>query len=200
MSRLPSRLGWSVHWLSVRAAAAAAARRQRHWWRGWGTGRRRRRGPALVTVSGTASPHPLTAGRPPPTDFSMMAVAVVDPSTVLVNPSAPPLQGGPLNTMTSNCPAGPVRGALTTSTSRRSRWAWSASSTTCARPARLGQDRHRRGRDRLHQHVQDQPAADHQPHAVRGETRPPNTCWRPSRQRRFPTRRSPPGRWRRVAS
>jgi hypothetical protein len=67
-------------------------------------------GPALVTVSGTASPHPLTAvlEAPPltPTDFSMMAVAVVDPSIVLANPAAPPLQGGPLNTMSANCPGG----------------------------------------------------------------------------------------------
>ncbi len=65
-------------------------------------------GPALVTVSGTASPHPLTPllETPTPTDFSMMAVAVVDPSVVLANAAAPPLKGGPLDTSPANCPAG----------------------------------------------------------------------------------------------
>lgn len=59
-------------------------------------------GPALVTVSGTAAPHPLTAGLDPTADFSMINVAIVDPSVVLANPAAPPLQGGPLDT--TSCP------------------------------------------------------------------------------------------------
>ena len=64
-------------------------------------------GPPLVTISGTAAPHPLTAAleAPTPTDFSQLAVAVVDPSIVLANPAAPPLKGGPLDTSAGNCGA-----------------------------------------------------------------------------------------------
>ncbi len=65
-------------------------------------------GPALVTVSGTAAPHPLTAGLDPTaatTQFNMINVAVVDPSIVLSNPAAAPLAGGALDTSTGNCPA-----------------------------------------------------------------------------------------------
>lgn len=62
-------------------------------------------GPALVTVSGTAAPHPLTKALDPTNDFSMINVAVVDPAIVIANPSAAPLQGGPLDTSAANCPA-----------------------------------------------------------------------------------------------
>jgi len=60
-----------------------------------------------VAVSGTAAPHPLTTpvGMNPATDFSELQVAVVDPAVVIANPSAPPLAGGPLNTMPANCGA-----------------------------------------------------------------------------------------------
>ena len=63
-------------------------------------------GPPLVTISGTGAPHPLTAllEAPTPTAFTMINVAVVDPSIVLANPAAPPLKGGPLDTSTANCP------------------------------------------------------------------------------------------------
>jgi len=63
---------------------------------------------SLVTVSGTAAPHPLTAGLDPTTaatGFNMINVAVVDPSVVLSNPTAPPLAGGALDTSTTNCSA-----------------------------------------------------------------------------------------------
>jgi hypothetical protein len=66
-------------------------------------------GSVLVTVSGFAAPHPLNAALAPSTadgGFTMINVAVVDPSTVLSNPSAPPLAGGALDTAASNC--GPV--------------------------------------------------------------------------------------------
>lgn len=62
-------------------------------------------GPALVTVSGTAAPHPLTVALDPTASFTMINVAVVDPSVVLANPAAPPLQGGALDTSAANCPA-----------------------------------------------------------------------------------------------
>lgn len=60
---------------------------------------------ALVTVSGTAAPHPLTAGLDPTASFTMINVAVVDPSVVLATPAAPPLAGGPLDVSTTNCSA-----------------------------------------------------------------------------------------------
>ena len=58
-----------------------------------------------VTVSGVAAPHPLTApvGMNPATDFSMLAVAVVDPVAVLADPNATPLAGGALDTSAGNC-------------------------------------------------------------------------------------------------
>jgi hypothetical protein len=62
-------------------------------------------GPALVTVSGTAAPHPLAKALDPSavTNFTMINVAVVDPAIVIANPTAPPLQGGPLDTTAGNC-------------------------------------------------------------------------------------------------
>jgi len=60
-------------------------------------------GPALVTVSGTAAPHPLTKALDPTNDFTMINVAVVDPAIVIANPTAAPLQGGPLDTSAGNC-------------------------------------------------------------------------------------------------
>src|SRR5947209_4743956 len=65
-------------------------------------------GPALVTVSGTAAPHPLAKALDPNavTNFTMINVAVVDPAIVIANPTAPPLQGGALDTSAGNCPSG----------------------------------------------------------------------------------------------
>jgi hypothetical protein len=63
-------------------------------------------GPALVTVSGTAAAHPLTKALDPTNDFTMINVAVVDPAIVIANPTAPPLQGGALDTSAGNCPSG----------------------------------------------------------------------------------------------
>jgi hypothetical protein len=64
-------------------------------------------GPALVTVSGTAAPHPLAKALDPNavTNFNMINVAVVDPAIVIANPTAPPLQGGALDTTAGNCGA-----------------------------------------------------------------------------------------------
>ena len=63
---------------------------------------------AKVTVSGVAAPHPLTAplGMNPATDFSQLRVDVVDPVTVIADPNAAPLKGGPLDTTAGNCTAG----------------------------------------------------------------------------------------------
>jgi hypothetical protein len=65
-------------------------------------------GPALVTVSGTAAPHPLAKALDPnaTTNFTMINVAVVDPAIVIATPAAPPLQGGALDTSAGNCPSG----------------------------------------------------------------------------------------------
>jgi hypothetical protein len=64
-------------------------------------------GPPLVTISGTAAPHPLTTplGMNPAADFSQLAVAVVDPAVVIASPTAPPLKGGALDTSAGNCGA-----------------------------------------------------------------------------------------------
>jgi hypothetical protein len=65
-------------------------------------------GPALVTVSGTAAPHPLAKALDPnaTTNFTMINVAVVDPAIVIANPTAAPLQGGALDTSAGNCSSG----------------------------------------------------------------------------------------------
>jgi hypothetical protein len=52
-----------------------------------------------VAVSGTASPHPLSAALDPTADFSMLAVSVVDPSLELQG--LPPLATGPIDP--ANC-------------------------------------------------------------------------------------------------
>lgn len=57
-----------------------------------------------VTISGTAAKHPLTPRLDPTADFTQMVVAVVDPTTVIANPAAPPLAGGALDTTSGNCP------------------------------------------------------------------------------------------------
>jgi hypothetical protein len=74
-------------------------------------------GAVKVTVSGFAAPHPLTAafagtpdggaadGGASSSDFSMVNVAVVDPTTVINDPTAPPLAGGPLDTAAAGCNA-----------------------------------------------------------------------------------------------
>jgi hypothetical protein len=60
----------------------------------------------LVTISGVAAPHPLDmallgANEPP---FSMLEVAIVDPSKVILDPNAPPLGAMALDTSTAgNC-------------------------------------------------------------------------------------------------
>ncbi len=61
--------------------------------------------PTGVMISGTAAPHPLTAGLDPTASFTMIGVAVVDPSVVLSTPLAPPLAGAALDTSSGNCPA-----------------------------------------------------------------------------------------------
>jgi hypothetical protein len=59
--------------------------------------------PTGVMISGTAAPHPLTAGLDPTASFTMINVAVVDPAIVIANPAAPPLAGAALDTSTANC-------------------------------------------------------------------------------------------------
>jgi hypothetical protein len=61
--------------------------------------------PTGVMISGTAAPHPLTAGLDPTASFSMINVAVVDPYVVISNPAAPPLAGKALDTSSTNCSA-----------------------------------------------------------------------------------------------
>jgi hypothetical protein len=64
-------------------------------------------GAIKVTVAGTAAPHPLTArvGMNPASDFSELTVAVVDPSVVILSPTAPPLAQAALDTSPANCNA-----------------------------------------------------------------------------------------------
>jgi hypothetical protein len=54
-----------------------------------------------VTVSGTASPHPLTLMLDPTADFSMLKVSVVDPQVEIAG--GPALQSGNLDTSPGNC-------------------------------------------------------------------------------------------------
>jgi hypothetical protein len=61
--------------------------------------------PTGVMISGTAAPHPLTAGLDPTASFTMINVAVVDPYVVISNPTAPPLAGKALDISTTNCSA-----------------------------------------------------------------------------------------------
>jgi hypothetical protein len=58
-----------------------------------------------ITISGTAAPHPLDAALDATADFSMLKVAIVDPSAVLLNPAAAPLGSATLNTSSTNCDA-----------------------------------------------------------------------------------------------
>jgi hypothetical protein len=62
-------------------------------------------GSLLLTVSGTAAPHPLNKlllGEDEP--FSMLQVSIVDPSAVIIDPNAPPLGSMTLDTTTAgNC-------------------------------------------------------------------------------------------------
>ncbi len=62
-------------------------------------------GPIEVTVSGTAAAHPITAtlGMNPPGDFTQLVVAIADPVAMIIDSTAPPLAGGPLDTSASNC-------------------------------------------------------------------------------------------------
>jgi hypothetical protein len=58
----------------------------------------------LVTISGVAAPHPLNKallGEDEP--FSMLEVAIVDPSAVIVDQNAPPLGSMALDTSMGNC-------------------------------------------------------------------------------------------------
>jgi hypothetical protein len=61
-------------------------------------------GTVLVTISGVAAPHPLNKallGEDEP--FSMLEVAIVDPSAVIVDQNAPPLGSMALDTSMGNC-------------------------------------------------------------------------------------------------
>ena len=61
----------------------------------------------LVTISGTAAPHPLNAAllAGQTLDFSMLKVSIVDPAAVILNPNATPLGSMALDTSTGNCDA-----------------------------------------------------------------------------------------------
>jgi hypothetical protein len=61
-------------------------------------------GRTIVTISGTAAPHPLNAlvmPAIPTADFSMLKVAIVDPQAVILDPTAAPLGSMTLDTTTS---------------------------------------------------------------------------------------------------
>jgi hypothetical protein len=71
-----------------------------------GTGGAGMGGRTLVTISGTAAPHPLNAALGATEDFSQLKVSIVDPAVVLTNPSAPPAASMTLDTTTAgNCDA-----------------------------------------------------------------------------------------------
>ncbi|HTA20884.1 MAG TPA: hypothetical protein VK989_16435, partial [Polyangia bacterium] len=58
-------------------------------------------GRTIVTISGTAAPHPLNAlvmPAIPTADFSMLKVAIVDPQAVILDPNAAPLGAMTLDT------------------------------------------------------------------------------------------------------
>jgi hypothetical protein len=63
----------------------------------------------LVTVSGTAAPHPLNAiavGDGGVDEFSMLKVSIVDPTAIILDPNAAPLATQALDTTTAgNCSA-----------------------------------------------------------------------------------------------
>jgi hypothetical protein len=63
-------------------------------------------GRTLVTISGTAAPHPLNAALAASEDFSQLTVAIVDPAAVLTNPTAAPAASMTLDTTAGNCTAG----------------------------------------------------------------------------------------------
>jgi hypothetical protein len=60
-------------------------------------------GKVIVTISGIAAPHPLNAALDATADFSMLKVAIVDPSAVLLDPTATPLGSATLDTSMTNC-------------------------------------------------------------------------------------------------
>jgi hypothetical protein len=62
-------------------------------------------GPARVSIAGTAAPHPLNGALGASEDFSLLKVAIVNPSAVLVDPTAPPLASMTVDTSTGNCDA-----------------------------------------------------------------------------------------------
>jgi len=72
---------------------------------GAGTGGAGTGGRTLVTISGTAAPHPLNAmlnqGSVAP--FTNLTVAIVDPAVALTNPGAPPTASMALDTTTAPC-------------------------------------------------------------------------------------------------
>jgi hypothetical protein len=63
-------------------------------------------GSVHVNISGVAAPHPLNkALLGVDQDFSMLKVAIVDPSAVILDPNAPPLGSMALDTSVGNCDA-----------------------------------------------------------------------------------------------
>jgi hypothetical protein len=61
-------------------------------------------GDVHVTISGTAAPHPLNkALLKEDEDFSMLKVAIIDPSAVIADPTTPPLGSMTLDMSTGNC-------------------------------------------------------------------------------------------------
>src|SRR5262249_19842193 len=56
-----------------------------------------------VTVSGTAAPLPLNAALGADDDFSQLKVAMVEPSAIIIDPSARPLGSMTLDTTPGNC-------------------------------------------------------------------------------------------------
>jgi hypothetical protein len=58
-----------------------------------------------VTISGTAAPHPLNHALGADEDFTMLKVAILDPTATILDPNAAPLAAMALNTATTNCDA-----------------------------------------------------------------------------------------------
>jgi hypothetical protein len=62
-------------------------------------------GRVLVTISGAAAPHPLDMPLGGAVDFSQLKIAIVNPTSVISNPNAPPLASAALDTSAANCGA-----------------------------------------------------------------------------------------------
>jgi hypothetical protein len=91
--------------LALTALTALACGKQKQSHTDAGTGGAGTGGRTLVTISGTAAPHPLNAQLGADDDFSDLKVAIVNPATALTQPDAPPVASRALDTTADNCDA-----------------------------------------------------------------------------------------------